>query len=178
MQEKTTIARPYAKAIFEIASEEKKLAEWSAMLEMLESIVMNQQMKQLIIDPRLDSSAQADFILSLCNQYLTEMGSNLVQVLANAKRLVCIPEIKKLYEQFRADAEGITKVNITSAYTLTAEQQSSISKLMEKRLGNKVEINSKVDNSLMGGMVIQADDMVIDASVKGRLNTLSNALIN
>lgn len=178
MYEKMTIARPYAQAVFEIASQEKSLLEWSAMLALIESIVIDDQMKQLIVNPRLDSMALADLILSLCDTQLSVTGSNFVKVLVTANRLDCIPEIKGLYEQFRAKAEGITKVNVLVAYELTAEQRSIIAASMAQHLGGIIEINSEVDSSLIGGIVIQAGDMVIDASVKGRLKAMNNMLVS
>ncbi len=176
MQEKTTIARPYAQAVFETASEESKLTEWSEMLGLLEVVVTDAQMKTVLSNPKLDATALSDFIQDVCGESLSETGSNLVKVLADAGRLSIVPEINKLYEQLRDDAEGVIEVGVTSAYDLTSEQQATISQAMAKRLGRKVEITSDVDDSLIGGVVIRAGDSVIDASVKGRLKALATQM--
>jgi len=178
MQEKTTIARPYAQAVFETASEENKLSEWSEMLSLLDMIVSDAQMKTVLTNPKLDAAALCDFIQGVCNQGLSETGNNLVKVLADAGRLSFIPEINKLYEQLRAEAEGVVEVDVISAYELAPEQQASISEAMAKRLGKKVEIINEVDNSLIGGVVIRAGDTVIDVSVKGRLKALASQMTN
>lgn len=137
MQDKTTIARPYAQAVFETASEESKLTEWSEMLGLLEAVVTDAQMKSVLTSPKLDTAALSDFVQGVCGDVLSESGSNLVKVLADARRLSIVPEINKLYEQLRADAEGVIDVGVTSAYELTSEQQATISEAMAKRLVEK-----------------------------------------
>jgi len=176
MQENTTVARPYAQAVFETASEENKLTEWSEMLGLLEIVVTDAQLKTVLGNPKMDAAALSDFILGVCGEALSETGNNLVRVLAGAGRLTIIPEINNLYEQLRAEAEGVIEVGVTSAYELAPEQQATISKVMAKRLGRKVEITSDIDNSLIGGVVIRAGDSVIDASVRGRLKALATQM--
>jgi F-type H+-transporting ATPase subunit delta len=178
MQENTTVARPYAQAVFETASEESKLSEWSEMLGLLEAVVTDAQMQAVLGNPKLDAAALSDLILDVCGESLDEKGSNLVKVLADARRLAIVPEINKLFEQFRAEAEGVIEVSVTSAYELEPEQQAKISEVMAKRLGRKVEITSDIDDSLIGGVVIRAGDSVIDASVKGRLKALAMQMTN
>jgi len=178
MQEKTTIARPYAQAVFETASEEGKLGEWSEMLGLLDAVVSDAQMHAVLSNPKMDAAALSEFVLGVCGESLDEKGSNLVKVLADARRLAIVPEINKLFEQFRAEAEGVIEVSVTSAYELAAEQQAVISEAMAKRLGRKVEITSDIDDSLIGGVVIRAGDSVIDASVKGRLKALATQMTN
>lgn len=178
MQEKTTIARPYAQAVFETASEESKLSEWSEMLGLLDAVVSDAQMQTVLSNPKLDAAALTEFVLGVCGESLNETGSNLVKVLADAGRLAIVPEINNLFEQLRAEAEGVIEVSVTSAYELAADQQAAISEVMAKRLGRKVEITSDVDDSLIGGVVIRAGDSVIDASVKGRLKALATQMTN
>ena len=178
MQEKTTIARPYAQAVFETASEQSKLNEWSEMLGLLDSIVSDAQMQAVLSNPKLDAAALTDFVLGVSGDSLNETGSNLVKVLADARRLAILPEINNLFEQLKAEAEGVIEVTVTSAYELVADQQAAISEAMAKRLGRKVEITSDIDDSLIGGVVIRAGDSVIDASVKGRLKALATQMTN
>ncbi len=178
MQDKKTIARPYAQAVFETASEESKLTEWSEMLGLLEVVVTDAQMKAVLTNPKLDTKALTDLILGVCGKALSETGSNLVKVLADAGRLSLVPELYKLYEQLSAEAEGVIEVGVTSAYELSSKQQATISAAMAKRLGRKVEITNDIDDSLICGMVIRSGDSVIDASVKGRLKELATQITN
>ncbi len=177
MQEKMTIARPYAQAVFETASEESKLGEWSEMLGLLEMVVSDIQMKAVLMNSKLDAAALYDFVQGVCGEKLSETGNNLVKVLADAGRLSFLPEINKLFEQLRAGAEGIAEVRVVSAYELTTEQQASISEVMAQHLGKKIEISNEVDDSLIGGAVIRTGDSVIDASVRGRLQALASQMM-
>jgi len=176
MQENTTVARPYAQAVFETASEESKLTEWSEILGLLAAVVADAQMRMVLENPKMDAAAQSDFVLGVCGKALSETGNNLVKVLAGAGRLTIIPEINKLYEQLRAEAEGVIEVGVTSAYELAPEQQAAISEVMAKRLGRKIEITHDVDDSLIGGVIIRSGDTVIDASVRGRLKALATQM--
>ena len=176
MQDNTTIARPYAQAVFETANSENKFVEWSGMLNLLESVVTETQMEAVLANPKLDSVALSDFVTGICGDGLDGHGKNLVKVLADAGRLNIVSDINKLYEQLRADAEGVVEVDVVSAYALTTDQQISVSDVMAKRLGKKVEVSNEVDESLIGGLVIRAGDTVIDASVKGRLKALANGM--
>ena len=178
MQDKATIARPYAQAVFETATEESKLTEWSEMLGLLEAVVTDAQMKSVLTSPKLDAAALSDFVQGVCGDALSETGINLVKVLADARRLSFIPELSKLYEQLRAEAEGVIEVGVTSAYELSPEQEATISEAMANRLGRKVEITNDIDDSLIGGVIIRAGDSVIDASVKGRLKALATQMTN
>ena len=176
MQENTTVARPYAQAVFETASEESKLTEWSEILGLLAAVVADAQMRMVLENPKMDAAAQSDFVLGVCGKALSETGNNLVKVLAGAGRLTIIPEINKLYEQLRAEAEGVIEVGVTSAYELAPEQQAAISEVMAKRLGRKIEITHEIDDSLIGGVIIRSGDTVIDASVRGRLKALATQM--
>ena len=176
MQEKTTIARPYAQAVYETASEKNKLKEWSEMLGLLETVVTDSQIKAVLGNPKMDAEALSDFILSVCGDALSEAGINLIKVLADARRLAFIPDLRELYEQLRTEAEGTAEVVVSSAYKLTKKQQATISAAMAKRLGRKVEITNDIDDSLIGGIIIRAGDSVIDVSIKGRLKALTTQM--
>ncbi len=178
MQEKTTQARPYVRAVFATACEENKLAEWSLMLGLLNTVVADAKLQAVLKNPKLDAETLSHLILSVCGEALSETGNNLVKVLAQAGRLALIPEIKILYEELRAEAEGVIKVAVTSAYELTAKQQENISEVMAKRLKRKVDITHDTDDSLIGGVVIRTGDEVINASIKGRLQALKMQMRN
>ena len=177
MQENLTIARPYAQAVFEQAKEENAFAAWSDMLDLLKQIMADQDMQQVLDNPRLDGEFITDFVLDLCADKLSPTGQNLVRVLADAGRLNVLAEISDLYAEKRAEAENVVDVEVLSAYPLDAEQESAISSAMKQRCGRDVEIKSRIDESLIGGVVIKAGDSVVDASLKGRLKELSNVIV-
>ncbi|MDX1515067.1 MAG: F0F1 ATP synthase subunit delta [Gammaproteobacteria bacterium] len=177
MAETSTIARPYALAAFKQARQEGKLAEWSDMIALLARIVEDRQMKGVLASPKVKRDQLADLIIDICGDKLSATGANFVRVLAEKGRLSYLPEISKIYEKERAESEGRSQVEVRSAFELDDAQKSHISDAMSKRLGTDVSLSVEVDKSLIGGVVIRAGDLVIDASLRGRMNRLSNSLL-
>lgn len=174
MQEKATIARPYARAAFEQARAEGKLKEWSAALQLLAAVVAEPAMRRLIGNPKLGEDRLFALLVEICGSVLPPSGRNFVQVLVRAGRLEVAPEIHAQFEQKRAAAEGVAGVEVVSAYELDAAQKQRIIEIMKKRLGREIRITATVDQSIIGGAVIRAGDSVIDASLRGRLRQLGN----
>ncbi|NIN61095.1 MAG: F0F1 ATP synthase subunit delta [Gammaproteobacteria bacterium] len=176
MQQFITQARPYAVAAFEHAQEEGKLAEWSGVLHILNLLVSDPQVKQVLDNPRVSNEALSDFVTDVCGDRLTDSGKKFVKLLIDAGRLSLAPYIFKLFEKNRAKAEGLVEVEVVSAFPVDSGEKEKLAGIMGKRLGKKIEINTRVDESLIGGVIIRAGDSVIDASIKGRLKQLSNRL--
>jgi len=176
MAEKTTLARPYALAAFKVASERGQLEPWTEMLAFLAAVVDDATMKRIIADPRVEWEAQAKLIIDIAGDRLAQDGQNLVKVLAENGRLELVPEIRAVYEDERARAEKRQKVEVASAYKLTARFETLIVDAMKRRLGCEVDLDSRIDRSLIGGVIIRAGDMVIDVSLRGRLQGLATAL--
>lgn len=176
MQSDITAARPYAQAVFELASEESDFGQWSGMLNLLKTVVSDPGMESLLVNPTLKADFLADFILDICGDHLTEEGRRLVKTLAGAGRLLLVPQISMLYEQLRVEAEGVVEVELISAFPLEDADRQHIAEAMTRRLGKKISITANIDKNLIGGVVIRAGDSVIDASVSGRLRQLGNLL--
>ncbi len=176
MQQFITQARPYAVAAFEHAQEEGKLAEWSGMLHVLNLLVSDPQMEQVLDNPRVANEVLSDFVFDVCGDRLSDSGKNFVKLLIDSGRLSLAPYIYKLFEKNRAKAEGLVEVEVVSAFPVDSGEKEKLSSIMEKRLGKKIEINTRVDESLIGGVIIRVGDSVVDASIKGRLKQLSNRL--
>lgn len=177
MLENSTIARPYASAVFGLAQETGQVQEWSAMLELLGLLASDKTMRGLITNPRVSRQQLQELVTDLCGDGLTGFGRNLVTLLVQAGRLQYAPSIKNRYEQLRADAEGKVDVEVVTAYSLDRQQQDSIAGTISARLGKQVNIRTSVDESLIGGAVIRAGDSIIDASLRGRLTRMRNELV-
>lgn len=177
MAEVSTIARPYALAAFKQANEEKKLGEWSEMIEALALIVSDPLMKGLIANPGVKRDQLADLVIDVAGKALSDTGKNFVRVLLEKNRLKYLPEVRRIFEEERAESEGRSKVEVTSAFDLNDDQKKKITSAMSKRLGTKVDLSVKVDDALIGGVVIRAGDLVIDASLRGRMSRLANTLL-
>ncbi len=176
MLENVTIARPYATAVFELAQESQQVAEWSSMLDLLGLLVSDPDMRRLIFNPKVSSEQLQELIFDVYRDGLSDTGRNLVKILVQAERLQYAPQIKQLYEQMRADAEGRLEVEVVTAYELDQQQKDTIAGSISARLGKQVNIVTSIDQSLIGGAVIRAGDSIIDASLRGRLTEMRNQL--
>ena len=181
MSDFETAARPYAKAIYELASEEGKLQSWDDSLQAAALIASDAQMQALFHSPSLLSSELVDMFLSVYSgiQDAPEANDdfkNLISLLAENGRLASIPAIAINFEALKQAAEGKIEVRVKSAQALTGEQQDNIARSLVKKLGKEVTITTEVDESLIAGAIIQAGDMVIDGSARGRLDKLTIAL--
>ncbi len=176
MAEKTTIARPYAEAVFEIARDQQELGPWSEMLAVIAHIVADERVGGLIGNPRVQKSQVAELVLGVAGDKLNEAAGNLVKLLADNGRLAVLPEIAALFEGLRAEAESTVEARVIAAFTVSEAQQKQIAKALKQRLGREVKITCETDEDLLGGAIIRAGDLVIDGSVTGQLAKLGTAL--
>lgn len=176
MSELSTLARPYAEAVFRLAQGENDLAGWSQRIAALAMIVSDPQVAALIADPAVPAERVADLVIEVAGGELGERGANLVKVLAENARLTLLPEIRAQFEALKADAEGTLEATITSAQPLTQTQIDDLIAGLRVKFNRAVNVQVAVDPELIGGAVIAIGDQVIDGSVKGRLQRMSFAL--
>ena len=176
MEERGTIARPYALAAFEQAQHDGRVAEWAEMLESLDVIADDPTVKGLISNPRVDGEAVTSLILDIAGDRLTSHGRNFLRLLGQNGRLGLLSAIRGIFEQEREGLEGRGQVEVRSAYPLTPDEEGRIGDAMSNRLGVSVSLSVAVDPDLIGGVVVRAGDLVIDASLRGRLDQLRQAL--
>jgi len=177
MAELTTVARPYAKAAFEFAREKGALAVWSDALALVAALISNDDFAGYLARPELTAAEQADAVLKAAGDKLNADVSNFIITVADNKRLDALPAISALFDAFKAEQEQSAEVVVTSAYALDAAQKQSLATTLTEKLGRKVAIEAvNVDKSLIGGVVIRSGDLVIDASVRGKLDKLAAAL--
>ena len=175
--ELTTIARPYARAAFASAVETKSgLVKWSKMLAILGSAVSEAIVMQKLDDPRLTTEDAAGFLEDLLGADVNSEGRNFINVLAQYGRLELLPNIAHQYELLKADHEKTINVEVISAYKVTKSEEKQLSDALHARLQRDVSLTTKVDETLLGGAVIKAEDTVIDGSILGKLRKLSQAL--
>ena len=176
MSELSTLARPYAEAVFRMAQGENDLAGWSSRVATLAAIVSDAQVASLIADPAVSSDRVSGLIIDVAGASLGERGANFVKVLAENDRLSLLPEISTQFETLKANAEGTLEATITSAQELTQAQIDDLVAGLKAKFNRAVNVQVAVDPELIGGAVIAIGDQVIDGSVKGRLQRMSFAL--
>lgn len=173
MSQALTLARPYARAAFSAAQDENALAKWSDALGFAAQVAADPRAASLLLNPQL-THAEAVSLLSVDGA--GESFSRFLALLAENRRLAQLPEISGLYEQLKAEAERVVKATVTSAAALPAGELEVLKAALKKRFGREVELSTAVDASLIGGAVIDAGDVVIDGSLKGKLSRLQAAL--
>ena len=176
MSELTTAARPYARAVFEIARENSSFDIWSERLMYLASVIAEPSMNRLLAAPNLTHEKRAEIVEHVASDQLDKQGANLVKVLAENGRLRLLADISKIFEQYRADAEGLVEASVISAYELDKQQIKNIMEARSKRLQRQVKIVASIDPDLIAGAIIRAGDLIIDGSVKGRLQSLTQQI--
>lgn len=171
-----TIARPYAKAVFELAFSDKALPLWSEMLALAADIASDPVIIEALKNPRYDNQSLAALFMGVGGEKFSPQMQRFLEVLADFKRLSILPEVHQLYEELRARAEQRITVEITSAEPMDTAFQHSFEDALKKRLNCDVVLENITDHSILGGAIIRANDMVIDGSVRGRLAKLGDAM--
>ncbi|KMW71805.1 ATP F0F1 synthase subunit delta [Photorhabdus luminescens subsp. luminescens] len=175
MSEFATVARPYAKAAFDFAVEKQSLEQWQNMLAFTAEVTRNEQVGELL-SGSLASETLANTFIAICGEQVDEHAQNFIRVMAENGRLLALPEVLQQFIQLRASLESTVDVEVISAAELREQQLAKISVAMEKRLSRKVKLNCKIDKSVIAGVVVRAGDLVIDGSIRGRLDRLTDVL--
>jgi F-type H+-transporting ATPase subunit delta len=174
--ERATIARPYAKAAFEYARDTQAFAGWSQGLALAAQVVADPRIVELINNPELTTADHASLVTDVAGERLEPGLKNFVRVLAENHRLLLLPEIAAHFEQLRSQVENTVDVEVVSAVPLDAAQAEKLRQALDQRLKARVRMKNSVDAGLLGGAVIRAGDLVIDGSLKGRLERLRTEL--
>lgn len=176
MSEISTIARPYAKAVFDLADQDSSYDKWSDVLSLLSSIVDNDTVQSLFEDPFVDKSRLSELIKGVCADNVDDQARNLVDTLIDNGRLNAIDAISARYEELRAEAESVVEAHVESALPLDDSQLEKLNASLEKHFGKKVKLATSVNEDLMGGILIRAGDTVIDGSVRTKLEKLASTI--
>ncbi len=183
MADNNTIARPYARAIFEIAEGAGALADWSESLTVAGQLLGDRDLVEYLGDPDLSDERRFEFLTGLFDKAGSRLlagddkkGSNFLKLLIENDRVGVLPEISEHFEALKAEVENSVDAVVTSAVALSEQQLAEIADSLKKRLGRDIRITTKIDETLIGGAVIRAGDVVIDGSLRARLDGLANAL--
>lgn len=176
MAEYYTVARGYAKAIYQEARQTNSMIEWGKLLQVLAIVANDADVLRLIENPKVSIKKIIqlfyDVAYSTLTNYLApfeERAKNFITLLCKNKRLAVLPYIDELYQQLISQQEGMLKIEVLSALPLDETQQKKIHKALEKRFNINILIEYKIDASLIGGALIRSNNWVMDGSIKGKL---------
>jgi F-type H+-transporting ATPase subunit delta len=176
MADSTTLARPYARATFDIARDAGELAGWSDFLAIAAAAVEDAPVRALLDEPARTPAGQAELIASLYPEPPAADKLNLLRLLAQNERLDVLPEVAELYAELRASAENTLEVEVTSVEPLDDASTSRLAEALRNRLGRDIRLVNRTDPELIGGAVVKAGDLVIDGSARARLERLGSSL--
>lgn len=173
MSDMTPVARPYARAAFELAQARDALQSWDGQLALLAGIAGDPRVRGMLVDPRMDRAAKARLLLDIAEGHLSDELRNFVQLLAENGRLPVLPAIHHEFITLKAATERRLVARVAAYRKLTQAQEKQILDALTARFGCEVELDCSVDEALLGGAVIRAGDLVIDGSVRGQLDRLA-----
>ena len=176
MAENTTIARPYAEAVFGLADKTGTLAKWSGVLAAMAAAAAHPDVRRLIGDPNVSPEQLYGLFVPLAGGDIPAEAQNLVRVLIANGRLTLLPEIHALFEALKHEREGVVEAEIRTAFPMANGQLESLFGDLERRFKRRVQPHVTVDKELIGGVRITAGDEVIDGSVRGKLEDMAAAL--
>lgn len=177
MSQNYTIARPYARAAFEVAQAHNKLDGWSEMLWGGALMISNKQFLELVRHPSFSNEQIVSWMSSILNDVMQENGQVFFEILTDSQRLIFLPEIFELFETYKKQAQKTVHATVFSAQELNAQHKEKITNALKARLGAiQVDLTCEIDKTLLAGAIIKAGDLVIDGSAKGRLDRLGEAI--
>jgi F-type H+-transporting ATPase subunit delta len=183
MAENITLARPYAKAVFELARANSTWEEWANILKTLACIAEDPQAATLLDNPLVSEKQLQAFFAQINQKFLPGLNEslhkeldNFLRVLIREKRLMVLPEIYRRYQALISAQRGIKTINVTSAFPLDADRRQKLKDSLGRHLNSQVEVHFQEDAGLIGGVLIRCGNWVMDGSIKGKLQKLRDNL--
>ncbi|MBX9893583.1 MAG: F0F1 ATP synthase subunit delta [Nitrosomonas sp.] len=176
MAEAITVARPYAEAVFRLALESKDLSQWSKILQIAAEIAQDDQIKLLVGNPLVSAMQLSELILEIGGKKFTREACNFIKLMVENKRMHVMPQVMELFEQLKAQHEGVLEAKIITAFKLEGGQLNKLVTDLEKKFNRKVEAQVSVDPEIIGGVKVEIGDEIFDASVRGKLEAMTIAL--
>ncbi|VFP79477.1 F0F1 ATP synthase subunit delta [Candidatus Erwinia haradaeae] len=172
-----TIARPYSRAAFQFALAHHVIEKWQEMLMFATQVSTQEQIKNLIAGPLTPALISQEFI-RICGNQLDVYGQNFIKVIAENKRLFILNTIFKQFQKLRTKYESVFDIDVISSVPINTKQLNKIKNAMEKRLLSNIRLHCKIDNSIISGIVLKVDDMIIDSSLRTRIERLTRLMIS
>ena len=176
MAEAVTVARPYAEAVFKLAVARNALTEWAGMLQAAADIAQEDQIKALVGNPVVSAKQLGELLLEIGKNRFNQEGRNFLMMLAENRRVSVLPQISQLFEQLKAQHEGVLEANIVSAFQMNDRQLRKLIADLEHKFKRKIMAKVQVDPELIGGVQVEIGDEIFDASIRGKLQAMASAL--
>lgn len=178
MAELITVARPYAEAVYSLATEQHATQQWSESLSWLAAMVKNPDLEAIITNPKHTAQELEALMLDVLGARGNEDVKRFLAALIENNRLTLLPQIAEQFEVFKAQAEGVVDAVVETAFAMNDAQQAELTDTLSKKYGKSVRIDVRDNPDLIGGVRVLVGDDVIDASVRGKLQAMAVSLKN
>jgi F-type H+-transporting ATPase subunit delta len=177
MAELSTVARPYAEALFSAARAQNATDAWLPLLDGLQQAVSQPQVASLTGDPRLSNDQKFDLISALAGGTLPPQLAAFLKLVIDNERLSTLSQIVLQFRQLKNDAEGTADCLIESAFALSDTQVADLIKRLGGKFPRRLKPQVKVAPQLIGGVRVTVGDRVLDSSVRAQLDAMRNQLL-
>ena len=173
-----TIAERYAQALFEISKDAGDLDALARDADVLtEALGASPELRDVISSPRFSRDEQAAAVKALAGPLgLSQMTANALGVMAGKRRLFTLPQLAVKLRAMIAAEKGEVTAEVTSASALSDAQRDKIAEMLRVRFGRNIKLNTSVDESLIGGLIVKVGSKMIDTSIRTKLASLQNAM--
>ena len=178
MTDFVSIARPYAEAAFDCALNKNDLSAWSLLLKQAARVIKEKSMQTLLKNPCIDKIVAYECLLEFCKTVIFPFGKNFLKLMAVNQRLLVLPEVEDLFGRYKAELAKEVTAYAISAVPLTKMEEQTLEKVLSERLQSHIKLDHHTDKNLLGGLVVRVGDLVIDGSVRGKLERLRATLVN
>ena len=176
MAEAITIARPYAEAIFKLAVESQALTAWSDMLRFLALVVNDERIRIISDSPSVSAKQFSELLLDICKNKLNGQNRNFIFLIVENGRVNVLPQVSELFEQLKAEHEGVLEASIVSAFAMNKSQLRKLIDSLEHKFKRRIEAKVSIDPELIGGVKVEIGDKILDTSIRGKLEAMAIAL--
>lgn len=176
MAEAITIARPYAVAVWRHAEAKGEAALWLGMLSFMAKVVTDEAMFRIVTDPRVDEARLSRLMLDICDGFIDETAQNFTRLLIKNGKLFLMPQILAVFTALKSETSGVVDAILLAAFPVNAEFEQAIAAKMQRKLNREIRFRTVEDKTLLGGVIIRIGDMVVDASVRGQVESLAAQL--
>ena len=177
MTDSVTYSRPYAEAAYKIAVETGALDMWSDNLSIMSHVVINGDVKAIIASPKVDSDKTLEFLNSFLSEE-NQMFSKFISIMIENKKVYYLDEVYRLFREMILDEQNTTVAEVETAYPLSDEQKNLLIKSLENQHNKQIKIDEVINQSLLAGIKISINNEVTDYSVRYKLNSMKEQIIN
>ena len=178
MAGRDTAARRYAEAAFEVALRDGTVEAWRAELDAAGQVVADDEVGRMLANPAVALETRAEMARSILGKVVSKPVLNMIGLMLRRGRIEQLPRVAAEFRRLDNARQGITLATATSAAPLSPDEVRAVTARVEQLTGGRVELDLKIDPSLLGGLVVRIGDRLIDGSVRGRLERLRNQLVS